>query len=353
MSQHRSAQSLELEIQALLKYHGTADLAADALLKKYGNEKLSKEEFETLAIFLLHAGFCATLADLIVRKLKDHSQIPWGHFVEGLFMASAFIDPEIKQALIEGAKAQDGLSDLARNQNLDYFEEQLPILRKERWEKAAQEKARAKDEIVANVKFMKNQGLKDQEEKAIEQLAAISPSSETVQVMRSDLQQRQAQEMIEKKTTKKARKSYLPLREQKDPETQNLLNHIEFSMQEQAAKNPELVSDFALAHFHWNNEEATLRLLTLGPLTATNNWLRAEALLKARRFIELLDFLNFLEQTEADPEIVFSTNYLRAQAMWGLNERESALELMQKIVDTRPNYRVAHALLQEWIEVDE
>jgi hypothetical protein len=76
---------LELEIQALLQQHGSADLAADALAKKYSKRKLQLDEFEAISAFFLNCGFWASLVSFILTKLDDKALIPWGHFCEALF----------------------------------------------------------------------------------------------------------------------------------------------------------------------------------------------------------------------------------------------------------------------------
>jgi hypothetical protein len=52
----------------------------------------------------------------------------------------------------------------------------------------------------------------------------------------------------------------------------------------------------------------------------------------------------------SDPETTFAVSYLRAQALQGLGQHGSALEIMQSIVRVRPNYRSAHSLILEWTE---
>lgn len=355
MSQLRSPSSLELEIQVLLKHYGQLDMAADALLKKYENESLSLPEFETIATFLLHCGFCATLTDLMGRKLEQNQKIPWGHFVEALFLSSAAIEPEIKQALLSGAQEDGSLSHLARSHNLDHFDEKLPgqrVLRRKEFQ------ARAlghRQDMLQELTLLKSQGLFEQEEKLLESMNKLFPSDLEVKKLREALNERLALDFVAKRPKPKHH-VFIPHYEPRDAETQSLLDQIEVSMiqflKQDLEKSSELANDFALAMLLWENHDAALRILDLCPKgDTTMDWLRSEVLLRARRFAEVLHHVTYLENAYSDdPDTIYSIQYLRAQALWGLNQRMTAIEILEGLVQVRPQYRSASALLDEWKE---
>lgn len=357
MSQLRSASSLELEIQVLLKHYGQADMAADALIKKYENENLTLPEFEAIATFLLHCGFCASLTDLIVRKLEQSPKVPWGHFVEALFLSSAAIGPEIKQALITGASEEDSLSHLARSHNLDHFDDRLPGQRELRRKTFKDRSFLQRQELIQELILLKSQGLFTEEEKLLETMNKLFPHDLEIKKLREALNERLALDFVAKRPKPK-HQVFIPLYEPKDAETEILLNQIEISMID-ALKvengreiTSELVNDFALAQLLWENFEAALRLLDLSPRgDSTTDWLRAEVLLRARRFAEVLHHVTYLENAYCeDPDTIYGIQYLRAQALWGLNQRMTAIEILEGLVQVRPQYRSASALLDEWKE---
>lgn len=355
MSKHRSSTSIELEIQVLLKHYGEADLAADALIKKYEKQKLSLSEFETISSFLLHARFYGTLTHFILRKLDDPSKIPWGHFLEALSRTVPAIDTNLQQALIEGAEEDRALTHLARSHALDRENPELPRQRTLR-RSAFQERHRMKrQEILQELEVLKSQGLYSDEEKALTKLSQLFPEDTEVLTLKTALRERLALDIIAKRPSSQAT-TYIPAREEKDPETTAILKKIENSMHnflDQEKKDKEsMARNFAIAHMLWENEDAAVSFLDrIQNQTPADDWLRAELLLRGRRFLELLDLLVNLQQKYAtDPEVVFSSNYLKAQALWGLNQRSQAIEILEGLMQARPQYRSAHALLDEWRE---
>lgn len=351
MSQLRSAASFEIEIQALLGHYQTADLAADALIKKYERKKLSLSEFETLATFLLYCGFYATLTDLILRKIGDGSQIPWGHFVEALFLSCDEIDEEIKESLLEGAEESNQFADLSRSHFLDSYETALPKQRELRRKNFLTRIEKRKLELLQELEVLKSQGLHQEEERILQYLSKCFPGDSTLYELRSDLRQRLALEFMSKRASKPRQEIFFPNFEPRSPEDEAVLAEIEKSMFEALQGAQDLATDFALAHLLWENHEAALRLLEEAPDSAQKDWLRAEALLRGRRFVELLNELLILEDKySSDAETVFAVHYLRAQALWGLEQKHLAIEILEGMVETRPHYRAAVSLLREWKE---
>lgn len=364
MSQARSASSLELEIQALLIHYGQPDLAADALLKKYENEKLSLAEFESLAAFFLKSGFSATLTDFILKKLDSPQSVPWGHFVEALFQSSVAIEPEIKQALIEGSESQRQLSHLARSHQLDHFEEEIVRQRELRRKALKDQQQKIYDDYFQQLDVLKSQQLHQDEEKLLQKMAQLFPRDGGVEKAWRDLRERRAMDFISKQVPKDQRVPPVYYHEPRDPQVQLMLDQIEQVMGDLLAQESEdsfwLAVDFAVSQLMWDNEEGAIHLLdqVLERLqkstlqnTVPTDWLRAEILLRGRKFVSLLDHLTWLETAYAnDPETVFSVQYLRAQALWGLNQKFTAIEIIEGLLQARPDYRTAHALLDAWKE---
>lgn len=344
---------MELEIQSLLRHFGQADLAADALIKKYENEKLNLAEFEALSTFLLHAGFCATLTDLIVRKLDDKSIIPWGHFAEALCLSSDQIETEIKAAMVEGAEESHLLSHLARSHSLDHFEEELVRQRSLRLESFVEKNKLQKQELFQQLDLLRSQNLHQEEEKLLSRMTKLFPHDPAIPEAQRALKQKAALEYVAKKTPVSNHKPVIYYHEKRNPEDQLILDQIEEAMQREInnSANPDQAQDFAIAHFIFENWEATRRLLSTTEPFLSADWLKAEALLESRHFVDLLNHLNWIEMAYSeDAEITFAVLYMKAQALWGLEQKFIAIEIMESLVQVRPQYRAAHALLDEWKE---
>ena len=351
MFQAQPASALEAEIQALLSHFRSADLAADALMKKYEEQKLSLTEFECLATFFLYCGFYASLTDFIVKKLKDGSRIPWGHFLEALFLSSKCIPAEISEALFQGAHEDKGLPHLSKSLFLD---ESRPELIQERlaYRKSLIHRAnQRREDLIREVEILRSQRLHQEEEKVIETLLCIYPEDPELLLLKSDLRKRLADEFFSRRPKNAETKIAIPLFESWTPEEESELKKIESSMTGALAENPSLAYDFALAQLVWENHDAALRFLEMASDSPEKDWLKAEALFRGRRFVELLEELVQLEHKYThDTETIFAVSYLRAQALWGLQQKYQAIEILEGLVETRPGYRAAMTLLKDWKE---
>ncbi|MEZ0393054.1 MAG: hypothetical protein ACAH59_12610 [Pseudobdellovibrionaceae bacterium] len=351
MSQLRSATSIEMEIQAFLGHFESPELAADALIKKYEKEKLSLSEFEALSTYLLHCGFAGTLSDFISRKLSDGSKIPWGHFAEAIFLSIETVSNEIKKALIEGADEKRRMGHLARSHVLDHFDEELIHQRQLRRKKFVEKAERKKKELLSQLEVFRSQGLRKEEDQTLQKLSNLFPGDMKVYQLQMEHRERLAQDYIAKRPDKPRKEIFFPLFEKKDPEEEKILFEIEKSMHEALQSAQSLASDFALAMMIWDFDEGALRLLEKAPESPERDWLKAEVLLRSRRFLELLDELVVLEaKYSEDAETVFAVYYLRAQALWGLEQKKLAIEILEGMIEARPAYRAATSLLREWKE---
>lgn len=343
---------MEWEIQKALLEHGQSDLAADALLKKFAPQKLKLPRFQALATFLLHAGFYATLFDFILHKLNDGSDIPWAHFTEAIFLSVDTVPDEIQRALLDGAAEKNGLGELSQTRMLDDFDPEILTYRAHRksafWERYQEKKG----EYLRELELFQSQGLEEQAESLINQLLKAFPMDSEILAADTDMRRRQAAKIVAEELRPRNKKQQ-PLYHYEilDDETEALMKTIELQMQQLIAVDSGWAQDFALAHLFWDNFEGALRLLEAAPQDWQVIWLRAEIMIRGRYFGELLEYLNQLEpQIEAEPESTFAIYYLRAQALWGLNERTLALTIMKSLVDVRPQYRSAHTLLDGWKE---
>ncbi len=359
MSQLGSASSIELEIQTLLKQHSDLEKVADLLVQKYQKQNLSLNEFESLATFFLYSGQFSTLANFIAEKASTTAKIPWGHFTEALFLSSPLIGPQVKRAILDGAAEQLSLSHLARSRYLDGFEEELIQIRHARQKNIKDRMEQIRQQLTQEYELMKSQGMFREEEMVLNRMANFFPNDKEVAALLSSFKERQALEFAIKRP-QTIHKVFIPFYDRIDEATQKELDLIEAKMAEVLAteltQNPEIAStlacDFVIAMMNWENFEAGIRLLNLlKPQTVQADWLRAEVLLRGRKLADLLHHLTFLEAAyKEDPETIYRVQYLRSQALWGLNQRTLALEILESLVRVNPQYRSASALLDEWKE---
>jgi hypothetical protein len=341
---------IEKHLQHLLLSEPHLEIAADQLIRKFALEKTTESELQIISQFLIQCGFYSTLAEFLSKLLEQRAILPWGHFAEGLFQAGADVPEKLKIAMIQGAEAQGRISELSRCHQLDAFEVELAQQRKSLLENAQASYQRRKQESIQEIETLKSQGLIDQETELLEKLQRYYPNDVDVGRLIHDFRERKALGILQQNQNRKSTWVPLEIYEPADPKDQQALSVVTASMNRWLKKYPELVEDFVVAQMTWENFEAALSMIeSAQKISIQLLWLKIEAQLKSRKYLELLSSLAQIEiNLVSDPEATFAILYYRAQAYWGLGNKYQAIEILESIATSRPSYRATAVLLNEW-----
>jgi hypothetical protein len=344
---------LELEIQSLLILHGNADGAARALTEKYRSSPLTLAQSELISTFFLHAGLPASLLDFLCGQIELGSPIPWGHFVEALAMADDRLDQEILTAMLEGAEEQLLGWHLARSHVMDSFSDSIAKERELRRRALNEKVLHHKRELLMQIDTLRSQEMDEQEGRLLEKVLKMFPRDPQIQDQFTEHRTRKALRLLESKMSKPDERNYDDFEAELDPESLQILQAIQGSMKAYCEESEDsavsdLKTDFGVAHMMWEHPDGTLSFVT-PPESESAIWLRLEALLRTRRYVELLaDLVELEKTTSANPDATIAITYLRSQALWGLGRRFEAIDLMEGLVNIKPTYMAGATLLAVW-----
>ena len=112
---------------------------------------------------------------------------------------------------------------------------------------------------------------------------------------------------------------------------------------------PEQTYDLTIACCFMEDWVTALRLVNMAQASSKRDWLELEILIKLKRFVDVLQGLQVIEMRWAhDGETFFATAYIRAQALFGLGQKEKAIEVLESLLASRPLYRQGVELLHMW-----
>lgn len=343
---------LELEIQSLLILHGSAATAASTLIKKYESQSLTLHQIELISIFCLHAGLPAMLLELITKQIAIGSEIPWGHVAEALALSLDKLPTSLSDAVLEGAREQGMTWHLARSRAFDEADATLPKERGKRRRALQEEIQQIKRDLLLQVDMFRSQELEAEEGRTLEKLMHMFPRDPQIREQYMEYRARKALMLLEAKSSQPREPNFQDLEPAADPETAKGLGIIADAMMGiwgASDNESQLGYDFAVAHWMWENPEGSLRFLPYDTYLEPAVWMRAESLLRTRRFIELLAELVEIEKAwAANPDTTFGVAYLRAQALWGLGRKFEAIEILEGIATVNPGFRSSEALLAVW-----
>jgi hypothetical protein len=346
---------VELEIQNLLKQIGNSEEALGQVAEQLINdlekdlEKLTPENIDAVAKFLLQAGQYIPLIEFIGRHLERAAfPIPWAYLIEALFRAHPTLDKKLQENLLEGIEETDAHDKASRSKVLDKFEPEMSTWRNDRKYRLHREYTNNKKILLDQLITLRTQQLYEQEKKLLARLNKLYPNDSDIRNEISEHKQRYALEILARRGPASKllkEEAYNP----RDLEIEKVMAVLHESILEAAKQDPAMAEDLAIAAIMFEMPETALLAIELAPPSPHLTWLRMEILLMSRHFVELLNEIARAELLFAhEAETFFATAYLRAQALWGLGQKHTAIEVMEGLIVSRPQYRAASALLSIW-----
>lgn len=342
---------VELEIQNLLNETSDLNEVATRLISSLESspDQISLDNINALARFLNLSGRHVQLASFVIKNIDNEGfPIPWPYFLEALGHASLEIDEKVMNALIEGIQEGESENEAARSQALNKHSALLGEWRSNRKYRIHKDFLSNKKNLLEQMITLRTQQLYEQEKVLLDRLQKLYPGDSEVAHEVREHRQRHALEILARRSPR-ARDPKPEELSPKDPEVEKALLALLQSLRDHAEEEPSVAFDFAIAAFMFEGYETALDILQFCEPSESLDWLRMEILLQCRRFIELLNEIAHVELAYAhEPETFFATAYLRAQAMWGLGQKHTAVEILEGLLASRPHYRAGSALLSIW-----
>lgn len=339
--------SFELEIRRLLSTSDSLEEATRQIIQQISEpEFLNKEEaLNSLYRFLTITHQHQALVSFLLPQLSNKKfKIPWGHFIEALSYLFEEVDPKLLSLIKKGLKDTEGKYEACGSQRWDHLIADMSHWRSQkRWEFSKVGPLRKK-ELLEELHLLRAQQLFDHEKRLLKKLEKMFPGDLDIKREMSEAQERSAFEVLGKhRAAKNLDRSLIEDDEKEDFE--KLTQAFVLA----SKTHPELAEDFSIACLMMDAPEVAYEILMSSPFASQKIWLKAELQLRTKRYLDLLNELPALEILLAsEPETFFATAFLRAQAMWGLGQKHMAIEVLESLLLSRPHYRSASLLLEQW-----
>jgi hypothetical protein len=341
---------IELEIAILLSELKQPDLVADRLLKKYEDIFLSKSQLHSISQFFIQSGFKESLLIFSLKHLQMNNGLSWPHFAEALYTNQNADNLLIVETLIRGAQETEALDELSKS-SIYKLNPELEKARASKKRRFSQELDMQKSEWLSQVQMFKSQRMQEEELNLLLKLKKYFPLDTKIQEMLNDSTARKAQHSAEQTEVKESHQHIRNiLKEPRSAEDQTLLTLLTEQIQETLKKSETHLDDFVLLFcFLEAFDHAAELYKTCSKVPEASKWLYLEVLILSDHFLETLQLVQSMESNfQDDPDTMFGLAYLKAQALWGLNRRFEAIEILEQIIQLRPDYRTAQSLLSEW-----
>lgn len=348
--------NLELEIHSLFMEGSTPDHICNEILSKYEkSEVLSPAETQDVSHFFISAGRYDLLFKFYTKALM-HSSIslfPWGY----LAFALIELNGNIPEAILD-------LIDLAlKDPTIDSSTYKVPELVNKLPQIAEHEKGlrqkfsiqqlELKNKLISQLNHNRLYQLNEQEEVVIKQLVKNFPNDSEIRLLHQAHLEKKADEILSR--VRSQRKNASPARSiiTENPENEEFLTKLKTQIQKLATQYqdnyPEQIYNLALLCMNFELYDFSFDLLSQAPQTFAGEWLKAEILFESGRYLDLLKQIENLEKNlTTTPDSTYGAIYLKAQAYYGLGQKDMAIQMLEALSQALPSYRSTEALLHQW-----
>jgi len=257
---------------------------------------------------------------------------------------------EVLEAIFQGAHEQGGLENLVQSHSWDDYDGRFKPLREELQERLKDDLVRKKEALKEKLGFLANHRMIEEEEKVLQLLLRMFPEDSEVQAHHLQFQERWAREVLANQRQSHFSSELIQRASVKWTAKEEELLKVWLEEAEKLSRQrPALAYHFTMFFYFIEAYTQALAILNLAPVSPERDWLTLDLLIECRRFVECLVAVDQVEIAHShDPETTFGAAYIRARALHGLGQDAQAVEILQSIVNVRPNYRSARTLMHEW-----
>ncbi|HEY8270094.1 MAG TPA: hypothetical protein VIG33_04350 [Pseudobdellovibrionaceae bacterium] len=343
--------SLELEIKALLEEFRDPEIVAEKLIRLFEehSDEWSEKSVKELSSFLLSCNLYQQLIAFCLKHLRSKKFVmPWPYFIQAVALGIPDLDEDVVKLIILGIEEEKAMEQASLGQGAERFIKKALQWKNEFKRKRRKYASEIKQKMLDELLTLRTQQLYEQEKIMLGKMQRMFPGDQDVIEELSLHKERYALDILSRRSSL-GRRIHQVQDASSSPEVQAATDALKESLLEAVKIYPEMAFDFAIAAFMLDEPQISLALLETAELTLDQHWFYLEVKLKCRHFLEVLTALSALElQLAHEPETFFATAYLRAQAYWGLEQKYVAIEILETILEARPNYRASSTLLDLW-----
>lgn len=343
----------ELELREILRKRRTPELQLKAALKAIADPSISWEERRPIWHFLWASGFHKTLSLTLAKSLRSKFRTPFDLIVALLDRHRIVPSSLVLSALEKGLTKQDAISDIAAPVHWLKLSASLKLKHSEYLDLLAKQEHELKQGLIDKFEFLVSQRMRDQAMRVLQRLIDTYPEDKELKRKKSEMEQQWARDIFSERASmpRVIYDEWERTHTEKSPADLDMLENLSLEATKIYLEDRGFAASFAMSMLFIGEYSLGLDALVWAEESPSKDWLKAELLLMGRRYVELLDWLQQLEiKYISDPETTFAVSYLRARALKALGQRHPAIEILKSIVQIRPHYRSAHALILEWAE---
>lgn len=308
----------------------------------------SEANFNTFCLFLTKAGRTDLILYFFLKfKSDENLKIPPAYMLIAIKKSFPVISNELRKSVVAYLN-EDPNNWIAASLTkvADSHWPEIKESRKKIKELNKQRLDKIRRELVHKFELFSSQNLVEPAKVAIRKLEKVFPRDPEVAKITLKFKEKHAEDVFDKHKFKRSR---LDLKSKPDPEVNNAREGLALYIKQEIASFSGFEADLVIMCITMELNQLALELFHNTALIEKYIWLYLEVLLLNGRNLEVLNLLPVIEKNYSHlPDTFLACTFLRSLALWNLGERNTAIEVLQSVVDIKPNYRSSDILLAEW-----
>lgn len=348
--------SLELEINTLFQEGNSLEIICAEIISKYEkSDVLSPSEVESISHFLTTTGRIDLLFRFYLKCLRKQSlsDFPWGSFAEAYKENESQLSENLIDIIESSFEINKNYENSAKSPTLVNAIPALSTYLTTKKNEFEIERLQTKTKLISQLNHNRLYQLSEQEEQTLQHLVKIFPHDNEVKLLHQAHLEKKADEILARVRAPISKRYSRKVVETVSKETEDfvadLKKHINTLADRLQTEEPDQIYNLTMLALQFDLYDLSLELINKAPKTFASEWLKAEILFESARFLDLLKHLETLERDMTyTPESTYGAVYLKAQAYYGLGQREIAIQLLESLSAKVPSYRSTEALIHEW-----
>jgi tetratricopeptide (TPR) repeat protein len=287
-----------------------------------------------------------------LRK-ESLSGFPWGSFTEAHRMSDGELDEDIIDIIEKALNEKKEYDNAAKSPSLVNTLTVLSTYLSNKKKEFDNTRLETKNKLILQLNHNRLYQLKEQEEQTLQQLIKIFPQDNEVKLLHQAHLEKKADEILARVRTPIARRYPKKINESVSKETSDFISqlklHINTLADRLTTESPDQIYNLTMLALQFGLYDLSLELINKAPVSFAGEWLKAEILFESARFLDLLKHIESLERSmTSTPEATYGAIYLKAQAYYGLGQKEIAIQLLESLSAKVPSYRSTETLIHEW-----
>ena len=309
----------------------------------------NKADAKSIGQLLYLSGEYQTLLEYSAENIKQNKEVPWSFVISTLSKGKISVAQEDAEILFDAWL-------------INYSKKDSSIYASKKWEQISDKFAKAakkykkdineefnskESEMLEKLEFAQAQNLSDEESRIVRMLLTKYPNNPKYKKLQKELEDKNIAKLIKKQ--KSSIKQYSQPTKKFVPEASTLKKKWSLIINNIKNPSPEDSKNLSLffAFLDWPDE--AIKVLEKNLSDLSSYWIYLEWLIETGQYTASLEVIDqLLVHLQSDPESLLPLNYMKAQSLYYLGQKQEAIEHIKAIIEVNPRYRSAQILLEEW-----